>query len=108
MGVATTPPTASPEQQARLAFAEVLRAEQERAGLNTDQLAARSGISARAIGRYRSARRAPRLPNLVRLAAGLGCEPAALIPNLQKCDEPGSTPARASDPPVQAESRGSA
>lgn len=67
------------EAEVRATLRRRLRAEQARAGLSNHHLSLASGVGTRAIVHYRAGKRAPRWPNLVRLADALGVAPASLL-----------------------------
>jgi transcriptional regulator with XRE-family HTH domain len=64
---------------ARERFARNLRRERERAGLSQEELGARADIHRTEVSLLERAGRDPRLETIVRVARGLGVEPAVLI-----------------------------
>ncbi|HEX5504771.1 MAG TPA: tetratricopeptide repeat protein, partial [Thermomicrobiales bacterium] len=76
------------------AFGALLRGQRERAGLTQEELAARAGVSAQAVGALeRGARRRPHPATVRRLADALGLAGAARAALLASAAPPGPAPA---------------
>ncbi len=61
----------------------LISAERQRTGMTQDELAAASGIDSSNIRAYENGRALPSVHTLVRLAEGLGTDPAALLDGIR-------------------------
>jgi transcriptional regulator with XRE-family HTH domain len=75
-----------PISPATRAFGERVRARREALGLSQEALAANSGIHWTFLGQVERGRRNLNLHNLLKIARGLGVDPAELVQELQSPD----------------------
>ncbi len=75
-----------PISPATRAFGERVRASREALGLSQEALAANSGIHWTFLGQVERGRRNLNLHNLLKIARGLGVDPAELVQGLQPPD----------------------
>jgi transcriptional regulator with XRE-family HTH domain len=81
------PPPLSP---ATAALGERVRSRREALGLSQEALAHQTGIHWTFLGQVERGRRNLSLHNLLKVAQGLGVDPAELVQGLQPPDEPSS------------------
>jgi transcriptional regulator with XRE-family HTH domain len=76
-----------PISPATRAFGERVRAQREAQGLSQEALAAKSGVHWTFLGQVERGRRNLSLHNLLKVAKGLGVDPAELVQGLQPPDD---------------------
>jgi transcriptional regulator with XRE-family HTH domain len=76
-----------PISPATRAFGERVRAQREALGLSQEALAARSGVHWTFLGQVERGRRNLNLHNLLKIARGLGVDPAKLVQGLALPDD---------------------
>jgi transcriptional regulator with XRE-family HTH domain len=76
-----------PISPATRAFGERVRARRETLGLSQEALAARSGVHWTFLGQVERGRRNLNLHNLLKVARGLGVDPAELVQGLEPPDD---------------------
>jgi transcriptional regulator with XRE-family HTH domain len=76
-----------PLSPATRVFGERVRTHREALGLSQEALAARSGVHWTFLGQVERGRRNLSLHNLLKLAKGLGVDPAELVQGLQPPDD---------------------